>query len=230
MKKIFVIFLISVLVLSGLGAVGQMDSNEKIKSEIIIFAEPDIQIQEQKSIINIENSNSWIKKIGYPLLPSYVKKFTFPFGTKIIDVNVDFSDSIEYQLEKEIIRTPNPVSNPNNQLIEKKSAKNVVNYNIYPEKTFKYNIGSGIDNGEHVIILNVYCYPIHYNEKELSFTFSSDVQINIKYKEPEKPTTFSDEYDLLIVAPEKFSQKLQPLVDHKNQMTQWRCLHAFDAF
>ena len=218
MKKIFVIFLISVLVLSGLGAVGQMDSNEKIKSEIIIFAEPDIQIQEQKSIINIENSNSWIKKIGYPLLPSYVKKFTFPFGTKIIDVNVDFSDSIEYQLEKEIIRTPNPVSNPNNQLIEKKSAKNVVNYNIYPEKTFKYNIGSGIDNGEHVIILNVYCYPIHYNEKELSFTFSSDVQINIKYKEPEKPTTFSDEYDLLIVAPEKFSQKLQPLVDHKNDI------------
>ncbi len=42
------------------------------------------------------------------------------------------------------------------------------------------------------------------------------MEITVTYEPPTQPQTFQEEYDLVIISPPDFEQKLQTLVDHKN--------------
>ena len=47
--------------------------------------------------------------------------------------------------------------------------------------------------------------------------YSDSATIDITYTSPENPVSFPDEYDLLIITPDEFTDELQPLVDYKDQ-------------
>ena len=112
MKKIIPIVVIGVLLISGLGAVAFPETEQKKlgKEETITFSELQIVEENDNIIVNIENANSNLRKIDYPLLPAHVRTYIFPFGTQIIDVDVTFSEPQEYILEKKIASTPEPIS------------------------------------------------------------------------------------------------------------------------
>jgi hypothetical protein len=81
------LFVVGIFVLSGLGAVAisNNDETELIKNSVY-FSEPMIEIEDDFITVNIAETNSFIMAQGKPVLPSYVEKFTFPFGTKIKSV------------------------------------------------------------------------------------------------------------------------------------------------
>ena len=87
--------------------------------------------------------------------------------------------------------------------------------NLYPEKQFSYHVHAGRYNDEIVNYLLVNIYPIQYDFSKNAVSYCNQADIYIKYNLPEKPTTFGDEYDLLIISPKKFSDELISLVDHK---------------
>ena len=42
--------------------------------------------------------------------------------------------------------------------------------------------------------------------------------INIVYEKPTISTIYEEEYDMVIIAPKKFSLELRPLINHKNNV------------
>jgi len=216
MKKIMCLLIIGVFVLSGLGAVAFPNIKSTEITESISFSDPVINEENQHSIVKIDEANSWLRTTGYPMLPAYVKTYIFPFGTRIKSVDVTFSNTVEYELEKKIISTPSPITLISGKTVTTNPAEKPSLPEIYPEKQFSYTTRAGIDKNERVVFLTIRCYPVRYNTRDDTIFSSHDAYIKIVYELPDPPITFSDEYDMVIIAPKKFSSKLQPLVDHKN--------------
>jgi hypothetical protein len=216
MKKLIPFIIVGVLLLSGLGAVAVSKTEQKPleKTETISFSPPVIQDQGQYSLVTVQNTNSWLRRSGAPLLPASVTTYIFPFGTTIRDVAVTFSDSQEYMLEKKIVPVPSPVTFVAGTKITTNQDDIKVG-SVYPEKSFEYQLGAGVSNGEHVIFLTVRCYPIQYKPAENTILSSKNADITVSYELPQTQPTVVDEYSLVIIAPKEFARALKPLVNHK---------------
>jgi hypothetical protein len=223
MKKLLSIVIVGILVLSGLGAAAGHEHDEKeYKSDTIVFSQPVLSESENYISIELEGStsNSWEK--NKPTLPVITKTYTFPFGTQIENVEVTFSDSIEQEISKPIMHSPelhifSTASVSNNE----KESEIVMTYSdidVYPENRFGYKTGAGLKGEEHVIYLTVHLYPLQYNPSENTIYYSENAVIDYSYIPPQEPVVFPDEYDFLILAPAEFESALQPLVDHKNNL------------
>ncbi|MCK5458259.1 MAG: hypothetical protein KAI20_00080 [Thermoplasmatales archaeon] len=222
MKKIIPILLVGVLVLSGLGAVATIDEKQTdIISQKQTFSNPIISDIGTYLTVELEEATSYLMGEEKLELPFVTNIYTFPFGTKIDNVEVIFSDTYKQIISKEI----KPASIPryiSTELNEKTSHETVesketsLKENIYPENQFSYNIGAGLDGKDHVIYLSVQYFPITYHPNEDTLYISKNVEVKISYTPVYNPITFLDEYDLLIIAPAVFSEELQPLIDYKN--------------
>ena len=111
MKKLLPIFVVIILVLSGLGAVAltEKSGDLTIKTEKIFFSNPLINEEDQYTVINVENTNSWVDIPNKPMLPAYIKTFEFPFGTKIKEVKVTLPEIESLVLSKKVIPSSEPV-------------------------------------------------------------------------------------------------------------------------
>jgi hypothetical protein len=226
MKKIIPILVIGVLVLSGVGTGAyfiQKTPTQKLqtKSNTMLFSVPIITENKQGYLtIALKESNAALQNTGEPILPILNKKYTFPFGTTITNVQVTFSGNKQYNLSKKIAPTPAPVTLLNGKEItggiEKENEVMYTSQNLYPEQPYTYSLHAGLEQKNHVIILSLQCYPIRYLATENLLYAAGAVSINVTYEFPEKPVVFTDKYDMVIIAPEKFSKDLQPLIDHKN--------------
>ncbi|MCK5031650.1 MAG: peptidase C25, partial [Thermoplasmatales archaeon] len=174
--------------------------------------------------INLEESESLLLETGKPVIPVITKVFTFPLGTKIVDVNVDFD--IEKQvLSKKIQPSPKPIPLTDNLPIEKISTELVMDEEVYsssalyPAESYTVRKGAGLNNGEHVLFLNVKITPQYSPADDILYVPMGEIDIGVEYVLPETPFfTGLETYDMLIITPDKFSAKLQPLVDHKNSI------------
>ena len=218
MKKILPIIIIGVLLLSGLGAVAEseIDLELSMKKEIVTFSNPQIVEKNDEILIQLENANSWLRSIGNPMLPTYIKTYIFPVGTLITDIEVSFSQPQQYLLDKKIITTPHAVSIKEGTTLTENKKSTSSTISTYPEQQFSYTIRSGIHNNERVIFLTIQCFPVHYLVSEDKIQYYTSAEISIHYEKNNHYTVIDDPYDMVIIAPEKFSTALQPLLDHKN--------------
>ena len=222
MKKILPLMMVGILVLSGLGAVAITDDKSydlKIENELVIISEPIIQESGQYATISLEGSTSSLLHAGKPVLPVVTKVFTFPFGSRIISVDVSFSEVKKQMLSREVQPGSRPVTSIAGMQVDSEPMKDTTIYDsseLYPFSNYSYTITAGLYDEEHVILLAVQCYPIRYSPAQNMIYYSKTFDIDIIYEEPSSPATFPDEYDLVIIAPKAFSDTLQPLVDHKN--------------
>jgi len=107
MKKIMPIIIVGALVLSGLGAFGLNDKQyetELITNKIVVSDLEITDINDYVSV-NLKEAKSFLLGKGKPMLPVVTKVFTFPLGTKIIDISVDYEVE-EYRLSKKIQPAP----------------------------------------------------------------------------------------------------------------------------
>ncbi|MCX6661406.1 MAG: C25 family cysteine peptidase, partial [Euryarchaeota archaeon] len=81
----------------------------------------------------------------------------------------------------------------------------------------QYTVGAGLKGNEHVTFLSVQYYPVLYQPQQHSLFFTPNAHITITYEQPQQSVPLSTETKLLIIAPEEFSEALQPLIDHKIQ-------------
>ena len=217
MKKYLPIAIICILVLSGLGAVAITDDKSVgLISETKTFGKLTLAEDEKYTTISLEKATSTLMGEGVPSLPVVTEVYTFPFGTKINDVIVTFSEQHQQKITKEIkpALVPQYISN---ELVQKSSAPlTFYKNNIYPEERYSYKASAGLYNGEELTFLAVHYCPISYSPSDNTLYISDSAQIEISYDSPENPITFSDDYDLLILAPSEFADALQPLVDFKN--------------
>jgi hypothetical protein len=216
MKRIVPILIVGIMVLSGLGAAAVSHTAQKPmeKTETISFSYPEIQNKDGYALVTVKNANAWLYKTNAPMLPASVTTYIFPFGTKIRNVDVAFSEPKEYTLEKKIVPTPKPVSFVASTKVTFNQEEQGVG-SIYPETLFDYHLGAGISGEEHVIFLTVRCYPIQYKPGENKILYRNTAHLSITYDLPTTETSAVDDYKLVIIAPKDFSTTLQPLVNHK---------------
>ena len=103
MNKIIPILIVGIFVISGLGAVAVTDSETKslIKMESIPISEIIIEDKTDFIEVDFDESTSKLMETGNPIIPVITRVYTFPAGTKINMINVDF-DTDQYILEKKI--------------------------------------------------------------------------------------------------------------------------------
>ena len=223
MKKILPLLLVGVLLISSFGAAfsTQAKNNDKTMQQVVHFSEPSISDQTSYLSIKMPEATSYATAPGNPVLPLYTKLFSFPFGTIIKDVSFTASSIQLKTLSKEIIPAAplTPLSSTQNSQTNERLVKNPEVYSSsksYPNARLTYRVGAGLNGNDHVILVSLQYYPLVYSPQQNTLSFTPDVQITVTYELPQTPRTAPKENTLLIIAPEEFSDALQPLITHKN--------------
>jgi hypothetical protein len=221
-KKYFPLIVVGILVISGLGAVAEIEGEkEQFMTETLMFS--NLKIYEEKDYISIElseaTSYSWDKE--KPKLPVVTKVYTYPLGTTIDDVQVVLSDIDELTISKPISPSPELFIDSIYVSNEIKKSDNILTYSdidVYPEIEYSYNTAAGLKGEERVIYLSVNVNPVKYLPKDGTLYYAKSARIDVSYNLPENPVNFPDVYDFLIITAPEFESELERLVEHKNNL------------
>ena len=226
MKKQFIcLILITVLISGAFQNVSSRSINENsnisISSKTISFSQASLEMQDEYISINLDETSSYISTAGEPMLPVFTKKFSYPLGTKILDVICKPQKITDKIIEGKIkpapeLRTKISIGNIPESNNEFESKEIYCSTDSYPSSWYSYKITCGIENGRNSVILTIRLYPVRYSPANniISQTEGFDLEINYDYSNVIGSSP--DEYDMVIIAPRKFSRILQPLIDHKN--------------
>jgi hypothetical protein len=194
-------------------------------SESVVFSEPILIENENLIKVELNEATSQLMLPGKPILPIYSKTFMFPFGTKIenvvctpFDISVsDITGYIEPAPEPRLVGSVDYFEKT--ILSDEEIFKDSMVYDsveFYPNNWFSYNVGSGLDDTRHVVILNLKINPVRYSPAGNQIKFADTFNINVEYNEPARQLNFPDEYDMVIITPEEFFEDMQPLVNYRN--------------
>lgn len=223
MKKIMPVCIIGMLLLGAISTVAQTDTHSDRTSSIHeswVFSPPVLTDEGAYLSVSVEEATSSLRNPGKPQLPMFVQVFTFPFGTTITDVSVSYSGTETQRIFKPILPAAALVP-MDTSMAPWPLEKDPLVYGdaaLYPSEDFTYSLGAGLEGDEHVVFLVVRCYPVRYSPAQNMLSVSNSVEIDISSTEPEAPVLFSDEYSLVIIAPARFSDALESLIEHKNSM------------
>ncbi len=226
MKKIFLIILVGILLISGVNAVGypeKENTTEICLKKSFTFSTPKIIQTGEYIEMQLSETEFLLRDSGKPLLPMITYSFDLPFGAKNIEIK--FLPSVEFEigLTQKIIPTSQVVTNSlttnieSTDLIEDNSVYSSTNR--YPTNWYDEKITCGLkSNKERVTHIILYVYPIQYSPALNKVYYIKEACVEITYDNPDKPMSYQEEYDLVIIAPKTFSQILNKLVVHKNKI------------
>jgi len=202
------------MVLSGLGAVAQSVTENTAEKETVRFSAPTIQNEHLFASVTVTEANSFLMKQDKPLLPSYSKIYTFPFGTTIQSVTVTPRNIQTQALIKDIEPTPQYAVLGQTTPAEKET---LVNYGseVYPSTWFDYTIGCGRYDEQLSIIVTVDVYPVHYHPLEKIVESAGQTDIVIQYTTSTPQTSPRDTYQFVVIGPASYSSQIAPLITHK---------------
>ena len=224
MKKIMYIIIVCILVFSGIQAtaLNKTEKNEKIEiNEIFTFSSPILKNSGKYATIEIDQATGLFSDPGKPEIPIVTNTFELPFKAKNIEVIYNPSSEYEMEINKKIKPTPPAVTPSNNEQTYfdiEEDADIYSSSNRYPNNWYDFKVTCGLNiDGELKTHVSIYQFPVQYSPSKNKIYYITDAELKITYEPPNKPMKFEDEYDLLIIAPKRFSRGLQKLVDHKNE-------------
>jgi hypothetical protein len=231
MKSLLPIILIGLILLSSVSihALPQI-INTDISKEITItksttFSPPIISsFNTEYSKIDHPDTDYFQKIPGAPVIPKITYYYELPFGATHINIDVDI-DEIHEQILTEPIHpavAPNIMGLQSNIVLDTQE-KDPAIYNSnkpYPNTWFTSSTGCGKNSrGNHVTHLTITIFPVQYLPLAEKIQFIKSAEITIRYNKPENtPFPLKTLYDLVIIAPEKFSTILQKLIEHKENL------------
>lgn len=230
MKKIIPILIVGFLILSGFGTVANSDDDSnnykfiaKSDSLSIAFSSPIIENAKNEYIeLSFKDSTTYLSTPGQPMLPKVVKSFELPFGARNVTVDVIprsiYESDVEIEIKPASVHIP-LVFDGNNIIPEKKKDMNVYSSEEpYPSEWYNYRIGVGLNaDNKRVTHVFVNTFPIRYAPALGKIYVADSADIIITYEEPTSNLLPTDtEYDLVIIAPSRFSNYLSKFASHKN--------------
>ena len=219
-RKLLPLIVVGIFVLSGLGAVSvSIYEESEFETFSVSFSQPILTTENEFITVDLEETNAFHMEDGKPILPSYTHTFTYPFGTKIKKVTCELGNFQQKTLSK--IIKPSPKIGLVSQKIENSIIQEEeVNYGIdpYPNQFFDYDLGCGRTKDGLSVIVNTEIVPVKYYPNENTIEWINNAVIKIEYELPIEPATVNDVYELIILAPDSYSDELAPLVAHKISM------------
>jgi hypothetical protein len=227
MKKFIPIVIVGILVLSGLGAAAfttnvskDQATNVKTESTSVLFSsQPTLSEKDGFVQIQVDGATTQLLESNRPVLPIYVKTYQIPFRSTDIQVVCTAKDITTLTLTQEVIPARiAPVSELNEQTAYVKDPAVYGSSEFYPSSLYSYDLGAGRnENDQQVTYVKVICYPVRYSPLNNELSLAGGFDIKVTYNAPQAPLQSSTEdYNMVIIAPEKFSSSLQSLIDFKN--------------
>jgi len=224
MKKIIPIFLIGILVFSGGTTLSiNIDNNCSTIHIEASFSEPIVKqttIDENTFVeISMNGPLGVLHDVGKPLLPMQVETFELPFGTKILDVDCEVEGLQSMFLSHNIIPCSEPIIDSKEPVLRADESI-YKKEEFYPKSWYKVSTGGGLNYvAQHKTFVNIQLFPVRYNPTLDRVDYATRIIINIEYKKPKQSLlSADDDFDMVIIAPSKFSKAVQPLIDHKNSI------------
>jgi hypothetical protein len=224
MKKIMIIAIVGVLLVSGLGAVAFATNTSPTSpiltnTESILFSTPPTTVEKDGFIqIELNGATTQLQEANKPVLPIYIKTYEIPFGSTNIKVTCTQKDVTTIVLSKDIIPasiTPLSKKTETTQYIKDSSVYESTLF--YPETWYTYDLGAGRNQqDQQITFVKVICYPIRYLPVHHRVVYTDGFDVTVTYTTPTTPRTVDTTYDLVIIAPASFESTLQPLIDFKN--------------
>ncbi len=227
MKKFIPIVVVSILVLSGLGAAAfttnvtmNQITNLKTESTSVLFSSQPVLTEKGGFVeIQYDGATTQLLESNRPVLPIYVRTYQIPFGSSGIQVVCTAKDISSLSLTQDVIPAYiAPLSESSDPIVYVKDPAVYESSEFYPASLYKYDLGAGRnENGQMVTFVKVICYPVRYSPLNKVLSMVGSFDISVTYSAPQTPMHSSaEDYDMVIIAPEKFSASLQPLIDFKN--------------
>jgi len=227
MKKLIPIIVVGIVVLSGLGAAA-FSTNISLKqttdlldesASIVFSSQPILSEKDGFVEVLLDGATTQLLDVNKPVLPIYVKTFQIPFRSTDIQVLCTPRNINSMVLTDEIVPARiAPVSKMSEQMQYVKDSGVYGSAEFYPNAWFSYELGAGRnENDLQVTFVKVVCYPVRYSPLNSEIMYTGGFDIAVSYTEPfTQPQTSPVDFDLVIIAPEKFESSLQSLIDHKN--------------
>ncbi|MCX6670716.1 MAG: C25 family cysteine peptidase, partial [Euryarchaeota archaeon] len=216
MKKSLVGIIVAVVIISGYGAVATSfaDQNSAEKTDTFVFSSVQLSEEQDFTTVDLSEATSYLTTQGSYAVPVVTRVYTFPFMTKITDIVVNFSEIQEVSISKPLKLVPEAIAD--NGVESTDVSLQSTSLKICPEQRYSHHLAAGRENENLATFLAIHLYPVQYLPSESILRCTKNAKITITYVLPEtRSTTSSDQYELVIIAPEKFSDALQPLVTHK---------------
>ncbi|MBN1280297.1 MAG: hypothetical protein JXA00_01465 [Candidatus Thermoplasmatota archaeon] len=216
MKNISAVFVVGLVLLSGVGAFGASSSeNQTIHTtvETVSFSPVMIQEEDDCARIVLPEATSVTSTPGGYALPVVTRVYTFPFRTRITEVSVRFSEALDKPVSHPVQQVQDPLPDTDvPQVHTSYSSETAVD-----TPSFSYHLAAGRQHDQVVTFVAIHLYPVGYLPAEELIRYAESAQITVTYllPEPVSSPASTDAYDLLIIAPEQFAGALQPLVTHK---------------
>ena len=220
MKKLLAIVILGVLLATGFatGNSSKAEYTSEKTNETIACSEMNIIDSDEYVSLAFDESTSYLMRPGEPVIPRITRIYLLPFQSFDIQVSVDFSSPHAYTLDRHVRPAPYPLIDGNEatEMISTPSETIYQSAEVYPRESFSYSTSTGLSGAEHVVFLSVTVYPLRYSPLENTVFVNDQCVITISYEHPRNPQVFSDEYNLLVIAPADYEAALQPLIAHKN--------------
>jgi len=209
MKKILSILLIICLLGSTLLAVGLPAQEESFKHQENIQISLTPTLSAQSVELYCEQATGFTTDTDYSL-PFITKTYTFPIGTTIEDIDITFSNP-QTQTLSQPLKTAAKTQRDDGVAISSQLQRTL------PTQGYSAQL-NGIRQADELLTqLTIKLYPASYEEQTQLLTTYQTVDISYSYT-PTESTFLNDEYDLVIITPDKYQRAAQPLVDHKNSI------------
>ena len=214
MKKV-VYFTIGLLLFSSMAAIGIGDGAGE-DQEIINVSFSNLEVinsVEDYIEINMAGASGRLYETSQPVLPSYTKTVVLPFGIDVTNAVCQVGTIKTESLSKKIVPAPTPVRP---SISDDQEAEYIMDSNIYetsdlfPDNWFSYKVGVGLDEcKDHRSFLTVNVYPVRYSPTNDEVQYVENVQVTISYTIPDDPFPSTQQYKLVIIAPQAFAGELQ---------------------
>ena len=199
----------------------QVNNDSHSDSEQILidatFSDASYETHNDRIIVRVPETNYNKMTPGHPVVPAYIETINLPFGSEII--NVTFTNSTAEIIPIHGVLASGSLPGIDDYPINEAKTLDPRVYaqdSLYPGEWISYHTGGGLDFSEHVTFFTLRIYPVQYNPIQNHIKFIRNISVKITYQPPENPLlTDSNIYDLLVIAPEKYHDDLQPLITHK---------------
>jgi hypothetical protein len=158
-EKLITLNVVVILILCGIST-GFSEIEIKQEKKILSFSNLTIKENNDYISLELEGVDSFFMKKNHYMVPMFLETFTFPFGTKIINIKCTPRNIQRQNLSKELILGPEPfILNQNVMDIYENKITNPIAINSW----YEYDIGTGISIADRCVFVKVSVFPIQYN-------------------------------------------------------------------
>ncbi len=217
MKKISIMLIIGLL-LMNIGSISGSDlrSLKSNSLDVICFNQPIITTTDSNSHLEFSDCSSLNTQDNSYLVPIKNLQYTYPLGTQIEEIQIN-----PQHVQTQILYLPLEKT-PSAQLLLSQDFDSYQTEELGKSITGWYGIDVGqgmISYGQRGLIVNVQLYPALYDAESMELQYAEEFEIEITTTyQPFSQKNSEEQYELLILSANKYTDELDSLVEHKYEI------------